>query len=86
MKNYLRRNYYNHEVIIMQKRIFIKIDQYKDVVETLNTAKTKLEDLKNLINQIENIKEQEDSEIGMWKEKLEEIEEKVEFIDATLKE
>ena len=70
----------------MQKRIFVKIDEYKEVVETLNTAKSKLEELKSIVGQIETIKDQEDSELNMWKEKLEEIEEKVQFMDATLKE
>lgn len=70
---------------MMPERIFVKIDDYHDIVETLNTARTKLDELKSLIAQIESIKEQEDAEIEMWKEKLNEIEEKLDFIDASLK-
>lgn len=70
----------------MQNRIFVKIDEFKEVVEIVSTARTKLEELKNLIGQIETIKNQEDSELELWKEKLNDIENKLEFIDTTLKE
>jgi len=70
----------------MQKRIYVKVDDYKDVVETLELAKSKLAELSNIIKEIEKIKEREDNELENWKSKIEEIGNKLEFIDLSLKE
>ena len=64
--------------------IFIKIDQYKDVLDILHLAKSKIREGKVLIEKINELKNAEDNELNAWQGSLEEVEKKVMFIDKSL--
>jgi len=65
-------------------QVFVKIEQYKDVLEVMNTIKHKLEDAKATLETINHLKSEEDSELELWKANLEEAEKRLEHIDMTL--
>ncbi len=65
-------------------QIFVKIDEYRDVLDILNLTKEKLNEAKDILNTITHLKNEEDGEIENWHNELEEIEKKVSFIDKTL--
>ena len=67
-----------------RKPLFVKIDDYKDVVDIMTLIKKKLYDAKNILSSINDIKTKEDSEVRQWNENIEEIESKVEYIDRNL--
>lgn len=64
--------------------IYVKIDEYKDVLDIMNVIKTKIEDAKETLGKVNELKNEEDAELELWQTGLDEIERKVEFVDKTL--
>ena len=64
--------------------IYVRIEEYKDVLEVLELIKKKVEDAKALLSEINEIKADEDREINRWQESLSVVEKKLAFIDKTL--
>lgn len=64
--------------------VFVKIDDYKDILDVLSLIKDKLDEAKRTLGDINNLKNEEDSELAMWSSTLNEIEKKLGNIDKTL--
>ena len=64
--------------------IYVKIDEYKEILEIINMIKDKIYEAKSTVKKLNDIRAEEDNEIDMWNGNLQEIERKVEFIDKTL--
>ncbi len=64
--------------------VFVKIDEYKDVLEVMGLIKDKIEDARSTLGKINELKNEEDSELELWNSRLEDIEKKLEFIDRSL--
>lgn len=64
--------------------LFVKIEEYKDVLDVVNMIKTKIEDAKRTLSKINELGNEEDAELEQWHATIEEVERKVEFIDKTL--
>lgn len=64
--------------------VFIKIDEYKDILEVMSLIKNKLDQAKKTIGKINELKNKEDAQIDAWKENLEDVERKVNMIDSVL--
>lgn len=66
--------------------VYVKIEGYKDIVDIVNLTRSKIKQAKYIISKISEIKRQEDEEIARWIDNLEQVEEKVNFIDSALME
>jgi len=64
--------------------LFVRIDEYKEVVDTLNVLKTKLKEAGTILGDLDRIKEDEDKELAEWHDDLEMIKEKLLHIDQVL--
>ncbi len=64
--------------------VFVKIEEYKDVLDVIELIKDKLAQANNLLGRINELKNEEDSELERWKSNLEEIERKIDDIDNSL--
>ena len=64
--------------------VFVKIEDYKDIVDILELIKDKLNEAKATLGSLNELKNEEDSELERWKSALNDIERKVEHIDRTL--
>ena len=64
--------------------VFVKIEEYKDVLDILSVIKGKISDAKGMLDELEDVKAREDAEIESWKVNLDDVEEKVRFVDETL--
>ena len=64
--------------------VFVKIEDYKDILDILELIKDRLEEAKRTLGDINEIKNDEDSELEVWSSALSEIEKKVESIDRSL--
>lgn len=64
--------------------VFIKIDEYKDIVDIMKLIRNKIEEGKKTLSKIDELKKREDSEVSMWQGNLQEIEKKVKNIDNLL--
>ncbi len=69
---------------MVEAQVFVKIDNYKDVLRTVGLIKNKLNEAKNTLEKIKDLKQQEDSELEGWDAKLVEIENKITGIDTIL--
>ena len=64
--------------------VFVKIDEYKEVLDAMSLIKGKIEDAKKTLEKINGIKNEEDKELEAWQRNLEDIEHKVLFVDKSL--
>lgn len=64
--------------------VFVKVDNYKDVLGVLEIIKDKLEQAKRTLDDINELKNEEDSELELWKGTLDELEAKIANIDHAL--
>ncbi len=64
--------------------IFVKIEEYRDVLEVVNMIKNKLDEARKTIEKINELKNEEDLELERWENGLEALERKMQFIDKAL--
>jgi len=64
--------------------VFVKVEDYKDVLDILDLIKDKLGQAKKALGDINELKNEEDSELDLWGSTLNEIERKVHNIDMVL--
>jgi len=65
---------------------FIKLEEYNDVTAIVEVVKKKLEETKETLIQLKQLRMEEAQEIDAWEQNLKEIHEKIEFADEILKE
>jgi chromosome condensin MukBEF ATPase and DNA-binding subunit MukB len=66
--------------------VFVKIDEYKEVLEVLDLLNKRLEKAREIIESINNLKNDEDAELEAWERELAEVEKKLGFMNQTLAE
>lgn len=64
--------------------VFVKITDYKDILDITDIIKKKIRDAKATLKRIKDVKEEEDRELMEWGQNIDEITEKVEFISKSL--
>ncbi|MBI2650962.1 hypothetical protein HYX01_00640 [Candidatus Woesearchaeota archaeon] len=64
--------------------VFVKIEDYKDILEVMELIKGKLAEAKTTLHEINELKKDEDAEIEFWNATLMDIEKKLESIDRNL--
>jgi len=64
--------------------VFVKIEDYKDILDVLGLIKDRLNEAKRTLADINEMKNDEDEELEMWSSTLNEIEKKIEGINGTL--
>ncbi|MBU0461220.1 MAG: hypothetical protein KJ574_01400 [Nanoarchaeota archaeon] len=67
-----------------QTPVFVRIEDYKDVLDIMELIKAKIIEAKQIIEQINTLKNQEDSELELWHNELDDVERKIEYMDKTL--
>jgi len=66
--------------------VFVKIDEYKDIVDIIALMREKLRQAKFLLDKIAELKAQEDAELATWAKELEDVEGRVSSVDKSLSE
>ena len=64
--------------------VFVKIDDYKDILDVLDLIKGKLAEAKRTLADINELKNDEDAELELWSSTLNEIENKLDDIDRCM--
>jgi hypothetical protein len=67
-----------------QGPVFVKLDEYKEIMEIVEMLRGKIAETKQLIQKINEIKTEEDAELDVWRTELEELDKRVQLIDRTL--
>ena len=53
--------------------IFVKVDKYEDVLDTMNAIKAKVNDIKVTLGKINELKNNEDAELEGWQTTVEDM-------------
>ena len=64
--------------------VFVKVEEYKDVIDMMKVLKDKGNEAQGVIDDINNLRDEEDAEISLWTKNLEEVNLKLDFIDDLL--
>ena len=64
--------------------VFVKIEDYKDILDVLELIKDRLGEAKRTLADINELKNDEDAELELWSSTLNEIENKLDDIDRSL--
>ena len=66
--------------------VFVKIDEYDNVLELVKAIRKRIDEAKETLGKIHDLKNEEDHQLEMWQNSLAEVEKKVDFIDHSLSE
>ena len=64
--------------------IFVRIDNYKDILKLMIQIKEKTDEAKSLLEKINKLKNEEDTELQIWQDSIEDVERKLEFVSRAL--
>lgn len=67
-----------------QPTLFVKVDDYNQVARVLDDIKGKMEEAKKAMNTLIELKAKEDAELQSWQEGLQQINERIHFIEETV--
>jgi hypothetical protein len=65
-------------------QVFIKIGEYNKILETVRLVKDKLNEARDILKRISELKIEEYNQLGNWDSNLEEIEKKIASVDEAL--
>jgi len=66
--------------------LFIKVNEYEDVLRLVKAIRKKIDEAKETLSKINDLKNEEDHQIELWSNSLIELEKKVDFMDQSLSE
>ena len=66
--------------------IFVKVDEYHEVLNLMRSIKRKIDESKNTLLKIHDLKNEEDELVDQWQNGLTEVEKKLDFIEHSLNE
>tara|TARA_Y100000310_G_scaffold127071_1_gene126098 strand:- start:1698 stop:1925 length:228 start_codon:yes stop_codon:yes gene_type:complete len=66
--------------------VFVKVDEYDEVLNIIKVIKSKIDDAKSTLLKINDLKNEEDHQLEMWQNSLSEVEKKIDFVDQSLNE
>lgn len=64
--------------------VFVKVDEYKEILDVLDMIKGKMKEIKGVLSNLNDLRNEEDSEIEMWNNAMSDIEKKIEGIDRIM--
>ena len=66
--------------------VFVKVEEYEAVVNLVKEVRSRLDEAKETLAKISELKNEEDHQLEMWQSTLGEVEKKVDFIEHSLNE
>jgi len=64
--------------------VFVKIEEYKEVLDIIDVIKAKLAKARETLNQINVLKEEEDRELMAWTGNVDDIADRIDGIDRAI--
>lgn len=64
--------------------VFVKVDDYKEILDVLDMIKTKVNEIKQTLNNLKSLRNEEDAELAVWNNAVNDIEKKIEGIDKMM--
>ena len=70
----------------MKSSVFVRIDRYRELYDVIRQIRAKLDDAKQVLKKIKDLKSQEDSELESWENELATVEQKLSEISGAMTE
>ncbi len=70
----------------MKSSVFVRIDRYRELYSVIRQIRAKLDDAKQALKKIKDLKSQEDSELESWGKELATVEQKLAEISGAMTE
>lgn len=64
--------------------VFVKVEEYKEILDVLDMIKGKIKEIRGTLGGINELRNEEDSELAMWNSTINEIEKKIDGIDKIM--
>ena len=64
--------------------VFVKVDEYKEILDVLEMIKSKIKEIRATLGDINAMRNEEDAELAMWNNTINDIEKKIEGIDRIM--
>ena len=61
--------------------VFVKVDNYKEILDVLDLVKNKVAEVKRTMDDINSLKAQEDAELQGWSNSIADLQAKIDSID-----
>lgn len=71
-------------IVPEEKAIFVKVEKYKEAIDTLEIIKEKLKTANAVLNELRELKHKEEAEIEEWQNTINDIKEKLTLVDNNL--
>ena len=68
----------------MKSSVFVRIDRYRELYDVIRQIRTKLDDAKQVLKKIKDLKSQENSELESWENELATVEQKLSEISGAM--
>jgi len=66
--------------------VFVKVDEYDEVLGLVKMIRKKIDEAKETLLKINELKNEEDHQLEIWQNNLAEVEKKIDFIEHSLNE
>lgn len=70
----------------MKSSVFVRIDRYRELYDVIRQIRAKLNDAKQVLGRIKDLKSQEDSELESWEKELATVEQKLSEVSGAMTE
>ena len=64
--------------------VFVKLDEYNDLLDIIALINEKIKNARDILGKVYDLKNQEDTELEVWKNSLDDVERKLKYIDNVL--
>ena len=64
--------------------VFVKVDEYKEILDVLDMIKSKINEIRETLGNINALRNEEDAELTMWNNTINDIEKKIDGVDKIM--
>ena len=64
--------------------VFVKVGEYKEILDVLDMVKGKISEIRDTLASINDLRNEEDTEVSMWNGTIDDIEKKIDEIDRMM--
>ena len=68
----------------MKTTVFVRINRYKEVENTINEIKAKMQEARDIISKINQFKVEEENELNVWSDDIQKIEDQIKLIEEAM--
>jgi uncharacterized protein YajQ (UPF0234 family) len=68
----------------MKTMVFVRINRYKEVENTINEIKKKMQEARDIIGKINQFKVEEENELNVWSDDIQKIEDQIKLIEEAM--